>query len=65
MALNPVPLDLPFFPLLATGTCHDQGLVLSFFFGRLPGKPEGFVTILLASLSGVFLLEALDLLFKL
>lgn len=40
VALHPILLYLPL--LWATGSCHDHGPVLSFFFGRMPEKPEGF-----------------------
>lgn len=39
VALHPI---LCLSPLLATGSCHDHGPSLSFFFGRMPEKPEGF-----------------------
>lgn len=40
VALHPILLYFP--PLLAIGSCHDHGPSLSFFFGRMPEKPEGF-----------------------
>lgn len=42
VALYPIPLDLPFFSLLATGTRHNQGLSPFLFLWQVAWETRGF-----------------------